>query len=76
MIDLFVGIGEFAGNIVGLVGMAVNGIMTLFKIIPTAISYLTGIVDFVPEPVQPFILVTITGSILFLILGRSSGKEN
>jgi hypothetical protein len=72
----FAMIVDFIGTIIDLFVMLVNAIVQLFMIIPQAVGYLAGTVNMVPDVVKPFILITITGSIVFLILNRSSGKEN
>ena len=67
---------DFIKTLVSLLRMLIDGIVTLVQVIPNALSYLHETINFVPDVIKPFILITITGSILFLILGRSSGKEN
>lgn len=66
---------DFCQSIADLIVMILKGFLSLVKIIPRSASFLAECTDFIPDLFKPFVFLTISGSILFLILGRNSGKD-
>ena len=76
----FGGIGKFfdwfittVGSLINLVCSLVKGIIRLISLIPTAVETLTLSLGILPSILIAFASVTITVSVIFILVGRSSG---
>ena len=70
MIEALHKIVEFFSMLWDFVVMLVKGIGMLFSVIPKGLAFLMGTVPYIPSLVAPFVIITITISIVYFILGR------
>lgn len=73
--SIFDSISSFFQQVFDLIAHFIEDIVTFFgylKIIPSLVSKFT---DFVPLPYIIFITITVTVSIIYLIVGRSTGGD-
>ena len=72
MFEFFNSIAAFLSNVATFFINFLDSIKTLFTSIPTATSWLTYIIAFIPAPIAAFSTLAISISVLFLVLGRNS----
>lgn len=71
MIDALKSILDFLGMVGNFVKSLVDGIMTMFAMIPKAFAMLTVSIGVLPSVLTAFALLAITLSIVYFVAGRN-----
>lgn len=72
MLNLLTYVVEFIKTIVSFVQMAVTSIVNLIRIIPTFISYVLGLFDWLPDIIKIFAVLGLSISVVLFLLGRDT----
>lgn len=68
-------LAQILSGIINFVVTLANGLLTLFKMLPSLIADMTSAVGFLPAVLTAFFSVSVTVTIIFLIAGRGQGGE-
>jgi len=74
MVAFFNTLSNIFSTIIDFVMMFVNGIVTLIQMLPESASYIKSLFEIIPPFLLPFVLGTVSFSIILLIIGRKSDK--
>lgn len=71
--NFFSSIWDIIQSIGSFITQFIQGIITLFKVLPTVISTASQAMGYLPSVIAAFGAITITISIIFIVVGRDTG---
>lgn len=76
MFKFFTWIVDTITSLVEFLWTIVKGIIQLISLLPTAVNLLTNSIGILPSILVGFATATITISVIFVMVGRSTGGKN
>ena len=76
MFKFFTWIVDTITSLVEFLWTLVKGIIQLISLLPTAVNLLTNSIGILPSILVGFATATITISVIFVMVGRSTGGKN
>lgn len=76
MLNALRSIVEVFNSLLAFILAFIGGLIKLISDLPMYVSLLSSFLRFIPSYFTPFVTLFLTGSILFLILGRNRGGSS
>lgn len=74
LINFFKSLFDVIASLIDLVISLVKGLVDFISSLPTFISLISASFGHIPSLILPFVTITLTLSIIFIILGRSKSN--